>query len=91
MYMPFLIAIALPTRSIYRTVAAAESKVAFYLLDALPEWLVRLFFAPNGIVPEKKEVVPPTPGRNKVSVDTFGQPAWTGEPGVLTTIHTRGS
>ena len=57
--MPFLITITLLTRSIYRTVAindvaTEESKIAFYLLGALPEWFALLFFA-------AKDVVPPVP------------------------------
>ena len=66
MYMPFLITIALLTRSVYRTVAindvaTEESKVAFYLLGGLPEWFALLFFA-------AEDVAPPVPDREKDSV-----------------------
>jgi len=63
-YMPFLITIALLTRSVYRTVAINDStigrnKIAFYFLGALPEWLALLFFAVKGVVPKKKDEAPP--------------------------------
>ena len=38
------------------------------MLGALPEWLAILFFASNGVVPKKTEVVPPTPERERVFV-----------------------
>ena len=64
MYMPFLITAALLTRSIYRTVeitTGQRSKGEVYLLGALPELLALLFFAAKGVVPKKKDVVPPVP------------------------------
>ena len=69
-YMPFLITIALFTRSIYRTVAindlmTGQNKIAFYLLGALPEWLALLFFAVKDVVPKKKGVAPPIEEREK--------------------------
>ena len=72
-YVPFLITIALLTHIIYRAVAlndytTRQNKPALYLLGALPEWLALLFFAAKGVVPKKKDAVPPVPEREKDSV-----------------------
>ena len=58
--MPSLIVILLLIRGFYWTVAIGQrvpqTKVALYLLGALPEWLAALSFAVNDLVPKRKEV-----------------------------------